>query len=64
MTTAWCGPFTPDPQTPPDPYTGLGVCAVCHLLGHPGDAHHAMPVVPEQEESRRRVGDVEPSETG
>lgn len=67
MTAAWCGPFTPDPQVPPDPYTGLGVCANCHLIGRAEDAHHALPDVEEQRESRRRAGDdsdEEPSEVG
>jgi hypothetical protein len=49
-----CGPFLADPDTPGDPYTGLGVCATCHRLGQPGDVHHALPDVPEQAEVRAR----------
>jgi hypothetical protein len=32
-----------DPDTPGDPITGDQVCRTCHLVGRPGDAHHAMP---------------------
>lgn len=43
-----CGPFRPDPDVPPDT-DGRGACAVCHLIGVPGDAHHPpLPHVPEQ----------------
>lgn len=33
--------FVPDLDAP-------GCCASCHLPGEPGDAHHQLPVVPEQ----------------
>lgn len=55
-TAAQCGPFLPDPDIPAD-HNGLQACATCHLLGEPGDAHHDMPAVPEQDEHRRRYGD-------
>lgn len=50
------GVFTADPAVPPDPLTGRRAC-VCRLVGEPGDAHHTLPDVPEQQESRRRAGD-------
>jgi hypothetical protein len=50
-------PFVPDPDLPPD-HNGRRVCAACHLLGRPGDAHHNVPdAPPEQDEHRRRAGD-------
>lgn len=36
-------PFTADPDTPADPISGVQVCARCHLVGRPGDAHHNLP---------------------
>lgn len=49
-------PFQLDPDVPADPHTGRGACAVqgCHLIGEPNDAHHTMPVVPEQAAHRDR----------
>jgi hypothetical protein len=35
--------FVVDQDTPGDPVSGAGVCARCHLVGRPGDAHHDMP---------------------
>ena len=49
-------PFVADPDLPPDLH-GRQVCATCHLVGTPDDAHHAMPEVPEQAEHRQRYGD-------
>jgi hypothetical protein len=51
-------PFVADDDTPPD-HNGRQVCRFCHLIGEPGDTHHEMPVVPEQAEHRRRVGEEE-----
>lgn len=50
-------PFVADPELPPD-QGGRQVCATCHLVGLPDDAHHQLPNVPEQAEHRRRVGDA------
>lgn len=47
--------FQADPDLPSD-HQGRRVCAACHLVGRPGDPHHLLPDVPEQEESRRRAG--------
>lgn len=33
-------PFTVDPDTPADGYTGLHVCLTCSKTGRPGDAQH------------------------
>jgi hypothetical protein len=52
-----CGQFVPDPDTPADPFSGAQVCANCHLVGAPGDAHHTLPDVPEMAEHRRWVGE-------
>jgi hypothetical protein len=51
-------PFVPDPDVPPD-HNGRGACAMpgCHLIGEPNDAHHTLPVVPEQAAHERRYGD-------
>jgi hypothetical protein len=49
--------FVPDPDVPAD-HTGRQACR-CGLVGEPNDAHHTMPEVPEQAESRRRAGDDE-----
>lgn len=51
-------PFQPDPDLPAD-HQGRKVCAACHLVGQPGDAHHDVPDVPEQAEHRRRAGDTD-----
>lgn len=51
-------PFMADPELPAD-MNGRHVCARCHLVGQAGDAHHDMPDVPEQAESRRRAGERE-----
>ena len=56
------GIFTADPDTPPEVRYAGGVrveraFCVCGLVGRPGDAHHAMPEVPEQAEHERRYGD-------
>lgn len=48
--------FVADPELPPD-MNGRQVCARCHLVGRAGDAHHDMPVVPEQAEARRWAGE-------
>lgn len=48
-------PFQADPDLPADS-RGRRVCR-CGLLGEPGDAHHAMPDVPEQAEHRRWAGE-------
>jgi hypothetical protein len=45
-----------DPELPAD-INGRHVCARCHLVGRSGDAHHAMPDVPEQAEARRWAGE-------
>lgn len=50
-------PFVADPELPAD-MNGRRVCR-CGLLGTPGDAHHDMPDVPEQAESRRWAGERE-----
>lgn len=34
--------FVADPTVPPDT-NGRGACVTCHLIGQPGDAHHALP---------------------
>lgn len=39
-------PFVADPTIPPD-QSGRATCR-CQLVGEPGDAHHTLPVVPEQ----------------
>lgn len=43
--------FVADPDLPPHPadLERRSVCAVCHLLGEPGDTHHTMPDPPEQD---------------
>lgn len=48
--------FIPDPDVPADPRDpdGRGACATCHLIGEPGDHHHALPDVPAQAEHRGR----------
>ncbi|HXM55369.1 MAG TPA: hypothetical protein VOB72_08265 [Candidatus Dormibacteraeota bacterium] len=40
------GVFQLDPDVPPDS-NGRATCR-CRLVGEPGDAHHLLPVVPEQ----------------
>lgn len=45
--------FAADPDLPAD-HTGRHICAVCHLLGRTGDAHHTLPDVPEQADHARR----------
>lgn len=40
------GVFQPDPDLGTD-VNGRRVCR-CGLIGEPGDAHHTLPVVPEQ----------------
>jgi hypothetical protein len=54
VTVAVCGPFTPDPDLPPD-HLGRRACIHCNLMGRPNDPHHPMPDVPEQAEARHRV---------
>lgn len=41
--------FVPDPDLRPHPadLEKRSVCAVCHCLGVPGDARHAMPDAPQ-----------------
>lgn len=51
-------PFAADPDLPAD-INGREVCRRCNLVGRPGDAHHAMPNVPEQAEARRWAGERE-----
>lgn len=46
-------PFRRDASLPAD-QDGRGVCAVCHLVGVAGDAHHTLPDVPAQAEHLRR----------
>jgi hypothetical protein len=37
--------FVADPELRPHPadLEQRGVCAICHLVGEPGDAHHTVP---------------------
>ncbi len=51
-------PFVADPELPAD-LNGVQVCARCHLLGRPDDAHHAMPDVPHDDAQRRAAGEKE-----
>ena len=50
--------FVADPELPAD-LNGRQVCRRCHLLGQPGDAHHAMPDVPHDDAQRRAAGEKE-----
>jgi hypothetical protein len=47
--------FVADPDLPPHPadLEQRSVCATCHLLGAPGDAHHQLP--PAVEDGRMRA---------
>ncbi len=45
-----------DPDVPPDPISGDQACRHCHLVGRPGDAHHAMPE-PVADAQTRAAGD-------
>lgn len=45
--------FVPDLDVPPG-QDGRGACGTCHLIGEAGDAHHALPDVPEMAEHLRR----------
>lgn len=49
---------TPDPDVPVDQH-GHPFCSTCHLAIVDGDPRHTLPVVPEQREHRRRIGDAE-----
>lgn len=51
--------FVADASLPAD-QDGRGVCAVCHLVGVAGDAHHTLPDVPEQADVLRRYEPEEP----
>jgi hypothetical protein len=53
--------FIADPELLPHPrdIEKRGVCVTCHLLGEPGDAHHAMPDVPHDDAQRRAAGEKE-----
>jgi hypothetical protein len=50
--------FVADPQLVPHPrdLERRGVCLTCHLVGQPGDAHHAMPE-PVEDAASRAAGD-------
>jgi hypothetical protein len=50
-------PFQADPDLPPD-HRGRPFCR-CGVVRVDGDPRHEMPVVPEQAEHRRRVGEEE-----
>lgn len=53
------GIFQTDPALPhPADLRGRRVC-LCGLIGEPGDAHHTLPVVPEQAAHRQRYGGKE-----
>lgn len=50
--------FVADPELPAD-INGRQVCARCHLVGQPDDAHHAMPDTPHDDAQRRAAGEKE-----
>jgi hypothetical protein len=54
--TRVCGPFLPDPDCGTD-INRRGVCAVCHLPGQAGDAHHPLPDGPDDDGQRRAAGE-------
>lgn len=43
--------FVRDPELPHADQFGRRVCRTCHLVGEPGDAHHAMPAAVEDARS-------------
>lgn len=47
--------FVVDPSVPAD-MDGRGACAVCHLMGKPGDARHTLPP-PVADVRQRAAGD-------
>lgn len=49
-------PFRRDASLPAD-QDGRGVCAVCHLVGVPGDAHHTLPDGPPMDVQRLAAGE-------
>ena len=53
--------YVADLATPPDPLDRKQrhPCAVCHLVGEPGDAHHTVPP-PIADARSAAAGDTEP----
>lgn len=50
--------FIVDPDVPAD-HKGHGACAVCGLMGEPGDAHHTLPEAPTEDVQRLAAGERE-----